>query len=120
MATMANRSELWRIAVRRPCEVNPPFSPSVLTHEAVEDTGSLLSTYPPPACRPGPLLQGRRALPVSADTYFLFPPLLPLVLCVLQHLLPPQVKKVGRIGVELQALLPIIPLAKQQTDVLMV
>lgn len=42
-------------------------------------------------------------------TYLLFPPLLPLVLCVLQHLFSPKVKEVRWIGVELQALLSIIP-----------
>lgn len=46
---------------------------------------------------------------VTVQTYLLFPPLLPLVLCVLQHLLSPQVKEVGWIGVELQTLLPIVP-----------
>lgn len=47
--------------------------------------------------------------PVLVHTYLLFPPLLPLVLCVLQHLLSPKVKEVGWIGVELQTLLPIVP-----------
>lgn len=42
-------------------------------------------------------------------TYLLFPPLLPLVLRVLQHLLSPQVKEVGRVGVELQAFFPVVP-----------
>lgn len=46
---------------------------------------------------------------VFLHTYLLFSPLLPLVLCVLQHLLPPKVKEVGWIGVELQTLLPIVP-----------
>lgn len=43
------------------------------------------------------------------QTYLLFPPLLPLVLRVLQHLLSPQVEEVGWIGVELQTLLPVVP-----------
>lgn len=46
---------------------------------------------------------------VFLHTYLLFSPLLPLVLCVLQHLLSPKVKEVGWIGVELQTLLPIVP-----------
>lgn len=50
---------------------------------------------------------------VPAQTYLLFPPLLPLVLSVLQHLLPPQVKEVGWIGVELQALLSIVSASGQ-------
>lgn len=61
--------------------------------------------------RPGTASEDSALVP--AHTYFLFPPLLPLVLCVLQHLLPPQVKEVGRIGVELQTLFPIIPLQKE-------
>ena len=46
---------------------------------------------------------------MAALHYLLFPLLLPLVLCVLQHLLSPQVKEVGGVGVELQPLLTIIP-----------
>lgn len=46
---------------------------------------------------------------IIVQTYLLFPPLLPLVLCVLQHLLSPQVEEVGWIGVELQTLLPVVP-----------
>lgn len=46
---------------------------------------------------------------MAALHYLLFPLLLPLVLCVLQHLLSPQVKEVGGVCVELQPLLTIIP-----------
>lgn len=49
------------------------------------------------------------SVPVFLHTYLLFSPLLPLVLCVLQHLLSPKVKEIGWVGVELQTLLPIIP-----------
>ncbi len=52
---------------------------------------------------------------VIVQTYLLFPPFLPLVLRVLQHLLSPQVKEVRRIGVELQALLPIVPAEGEKT-----
>lgn len=45
----------------------------------------------------------------SISLYLLLPFFLPLVLSVLQHLLPPQVKEVGWVSVELQSLLPIIP-----------
>lgn len=62
--------------------------------------------------RPGTASEDSALVP--AHTYFLFPPLLPLVLCVLQHLLPPQVKEVGRIGVELETLFPIVPLQKKK------
>lgn len=62
--------------------------------------------------RPGTASEDSALVP--AHTYFLFPPLLPFVLCVLQHLLPPQVKEVGRIGVELQTLFPIVPLQKKK------
>lgn len=51
---------------------------------------------------------------VIVPTYLLFPPLLPLVLRVLQHLFSPQVKEVGRVGVELQTLLPIVPAGRQR------
>lgn len=54
---------------------------------------------------------------VIVQTYLLFPLLLPLVLCVLQHLLSPQVKEVGRIGVKLQTLLPIVPADGQKKPI---
>lgn len=50
-------------------------------------------------------------------THLLFPSLLPLVLRVLQHLLPPQVEEVGWVGVELQALLPVIPAEGQKNHI---
>lgn len=50
----------------------------------------------------------------NIDTYLLFPPLLPLVLCVLQHLFPPQIKEIRWICVKLEAFLPIIPADKKK------
>lgn len=41
--------------------------------------------------------------------YFLLPLFFPLVLCVLQHFLLPEVKEVGRISVELERFLVIVP-----------
>lgn len=59
-----------------------------------------------------------RACPhTHTHTHLLFPSLLPLVLRVLQHLLSPQVKEVGWVGVELQALLPIIPAGDQKNHI---
>lgn len=43
------------------------------------------------------------------NLYLLLPLLFPLILCVLQHLLLPQIEEVGGISVELKCLLVIIP-----------
>lgn len=70
-------------------------------------------------------LQSEGASPASSPlhtdththTHLLFSPLLPLVLRVLQHLLPPEVEEVGRVGVELEALLPVVPAEEQKEQV---
>ena len=54
---------------------------------------------------------------MAALHYLLFPLLLPLVLCVLQHCFSPQVEEVGGVSVELQPLLVVIPTGQTQLRV---
>lgn len=46
---------------------------------------------------------------LQTDLYLLLPFLFPLILCVLKHLLLPEVEEVGGISVELKCFLVIIP-----------
>lgn len=76
---------------------------------SIHTTPLLLVNTDKMVIRPGYIYRTGGRVFQSDVSYFLLPLLFPLILCVLQHLLLPQVKEVRRICIELESFLVIIP-----------